>query len=154
MAVARVAPADQHPVRPAGDPRHDELRIDAPRAHPPDDARVGWILQARGPGQIRRGVRAPVAEERDDRGLPSVPMLPGLLLMVRHRFFLPGHARTAASTPSISAKIWASSKRCWWIDPDGHPATHTPQPLHSASVISTFAVSPLKAMAWSGQNGV
>jgi plasmid stability protein len=68
MAVARMAAADQHAVGALGEGVEDELRIDAARAHQADDAHVRRVLQARHAGEVRRGVGAPVAEERHDAG--------------------------------------------------------------------------------------
>ena len=52
-----------------------------------------------------------------------------------------------ASTPSISSKISASSKRFWPIEPEGQEATQVPQPLHSTSLMAAFFTSSFQPMA-------
>ena len=71
VAVVRMAAADEHPVGPPGERLQNELRIHPPRAHQPDRARVRRILHPRHARQVRRRVRAPVAEKRHDARRPG-----------------------------------------------------------------------------------
>ena len=75
MAVAgRMAAGNDHAVGAFGESLEDEGRLDAPRAHEPDDVHVGRLLHAGDAGRVGRGVGAPVAEETHDVGsnLPFV----------------------------------------------------------------------------------
>src|ERR1017187_449223 len=79
MAIPGMAAADEHAVSAAGQRIQDELRINPPGAHEPDDADVGGVLQPRYAGEVRCRIDAPVAEEGNDAGFPFFTHKPRLL---------------------------------------------------------------------------
>ena len=83
MAVADVAPADEHAVGVPGKRGQDELRVHASGAHQANYPYVRRILEPRDTGEIRCGVGAPVAEECHDPWLPF-RVMHGLALLRFH----------------------------------------------------------------------
>ena len=71
VAVAQMAAADQHPVRPAGQRVQNELRVHPARAHQADDADIRRVFHARHARQVGGSVSTPIAEERHNAGLPA-----------------------------------------------------------------------------------
>jgi hypothetical protein len=59
----RVAAGDQHLAGAPGEGMADELGMDPPGAHDPDDPHRRGVLQPGNPGEIRPGIGAPVAAE-------------------------------------------------------------------------------------------
>src|SRR3990172_6629223 len=135
VAVPRVAPAEENAVRALLERGEDELRIDPPGAHRPDQADVRRVPGPRDPRRVRGDVRAPVAHEGDDPRLE----LPG-----RHR----------DNTPASSSMRCSSSNILWRTAPLGHAATQTPQPLHSTSLIRATIVSRSSSIASYGHSGM
>jgi len=66
MAIADVAAAHQDDRRPFGKPMPDEILVNPPRAHGPNEPHVRRILEPGNPGVIRTRIRAPVACESKD----------------------------------------------------------------------------------------
>jgi hypothetical protein len=67
MTFAQVSPTDQDAVGAFGEGVDHQVGVDHARAHHPDDAAVGGILNPGDPGQIRPGIGAPVAAKRHDQ---------------------------------------------------------------------------------------
>ena len=44
----------------------DEVEVDPAGTRQPDDAHIGWVLEAGGPRQVGAQIRTPVADEGDD----------------------------------------------------------------------------------------
>jgi hypothetical protein len=63
MTVADVSAGNQDAVRPFQKRPEQEAVIYPAGTHEPDQANIGRILHAGHPGQIRPGIRAPVANE-------------------------------------------------------------------------------------------
>ena len=152
VAVADVAAAHHHAVGAPGEGGHDELGVDAPRAHHADDVDVGRVLEARGAGVVGAGVRAPVAEKRDDARLPRLAAAASVSARrrpVRPRTCAPPsglraftgsrHGRPAPSSTSSSARTCRSLKPACWMAALGQVAAHVPHPVHSASLTMASA---------------
>ena len=71
MAVADMSPGDQDAIRTLVKSVEQKARMDTSRAHQPNQADVGWILQARNPCQVGTGIRAPVAQKSNYPGPES-----------------------------------------------------------------------------------
>ncbi len=102
VAVARVTSRDEHPVRSLAERLQDERRLDPARAHDAHREQGLGHLELGLAGAVRRLVRAPVAEERDDPG------------SARHASYSsPAAARGGSRgerSAEISAAIWARVK--------------------------------------------
>jgi hypothetical protein len=68
MAVANVSTGHKDAVGSFLQRFEDEVGIDPSRAHDPDDAHLRGVLHSADPGQVSRGVGAPVACKGDDVG--------------------------------------------------------------------------------------
>ena len=66
MAFAKMSAAGKDAVRSVDKTFHKENRVDAARAHHPDDPHMGWILKTGHTGSISGGIATPVAEETQD----------------------------------------------------------------------------------------
>jgi hypothetical protein len=66
MAITEMSPRYQDAVASLFKRLDNKQRIDPSRAHDPYGSNVGWILQPGYTGQIRSGIRAPVAQKRYD----------------------------------------------------------------------------------------
>jgi hypothetical protein len=44
----------------------DEVEVDPAGTRQPDDAHIGWVLEAGGPRQVGAHIRTPVADKGDD----------------------------------------------------------------------------------------
>jgi hypothetical protein len=67
MTFAQVSPTDQDAVGAFGEGVDHQVGVDHARAHHPDDAAVGGILNPGDPGQVRPGIGAPVAAKSHDQ---------------------------------------------------------------------------------------
>jgi hypothetical protein len=65
MAIAGMAPTNQHAVTAAEQSPKDIKRIEAAAAHQPDDSYVRRVLHSRCPGQVGPGIGTPVTEKRN-----------------------------------------------------------------------------------------
>ena len=72
MAFARVSPGDPDAVRAVTQCGKDEFGTHSAGTGHPDNPEIGRILQAAHPGEIRRAITAPVAEERRNLWLPVI----------------------------------------------------------------------------------
>ena len=63
MAFAKVSATHKDPVRQIDKTVHEEDRIYSTRAHYPDDADIGRILETAHPCRIGRCITAPVAKK-------------------------------------------------------------------------------------------
>jgi hypothetical protein len=66
MAVADVSTGHQHAVGSLPQRADNKYGINPSRAHDPNGSQAGWILQPGNAGQIRTGVRTPVAKKRNN----------------------------------------------------------------------------------------
>lgn len=66
MAFAKMSAAGKDAVRSVDKTFHKENRVDAARAHHPDDPHVSRILKTGHTGSISGGIATPVAEETQD----------------------------------------------------------------------------------------
>jgi hypothetical protein len=72
MAIPDVSPSHQDPVCSALKSPEQVVRRDRSRAHDPDGPEVDRVLEAAHPCQIRRTIRAPVAEKGEDSGFKTL----------------------------------------------------------------------------------
>jgi len=72
MAIPDVSPSHQDPVCSALKSPQHVVRRDRSRAHDPDGPEVHRVLKAAHPCQIRRTIRAPVAEKGEDSGFKAI----------------------------------------------------------------------------------
>jgi len=83
MTFAEVSPAYQDAVRSFGEGVDHQVGVDHARAHYPDDAAVGRILNPGDPGQIRPGIGTPVAAKSHNQRF--VLLFHGNLLAVSYQ---------------------------------------------------------------------
>ena len=123
MAVAGMASADDHAVRPSFKGPQDKHGIHPAGTGYPDDLHVRGVREAAAACQIRAGVAAPVAAESHD---------------LRPEFFFCFYRHIA----STSARICLFENPCRSIAPDGHVTVQAPQPWQIASLTTaTLLVS-------------
>jgi hypothetical protein len=67
MAFTEVSAHDDDAVGSLAQGTHHQVRMDHPRAHHPDGAHVGRVLQPGDAGEVAAGIGAPVAQKTDDR---------------------------------------------------------------------------------------
>jgi hypothetical protein len=72
MAIPDVSPSHHDPVCSALKSPQHVVRRDRSRAHDPDGPEVDRVLKAAHPCQIRRTIRAPVAEKGEDSGFKTI----------------------------------------------------------------------------------
>jgi hypothetical protein len=68
MTFAQVSATHQYPVGPLGKSVNDQIGVDHPGTHHPDNPAVRGILDPGNSGQISTGIGAPIAEEGDNKG--------------------------------------------------------------------------------------
>ena len=124
MTFTGMSAADQYPVSAELKSLGDEAGLYPATAHNPDNTQVGGIFLPGCASQVSASIGTPVAQEA-------------------YNLWFKAHT----STPSICAIICSVVKCLPVIAPLGQAATQTPQPLHTASLITDTSFSSSKEIA-------